>query len=69
MASWHVAHITSVNRALGTFEVYCSKFGAKIQGKLSDIKSANFKLNDRVRVFIDEKPYMLHIKMILPSKR
>lgn len=66
--NWYVAHLTSLNKKTGSFEVYCSKFGKKVQGKLPELIYSNYMLYDKVRVFIDVLPYTLRIKMLIKSK-
>jgi len=67
--SWQVAHLTSLNKSNGAFEVYCSKYGKKIQGKLPDLINSPFMLYDRVRIFVEVLPYTLRIKMLTKVRK
>lgn len=67
-SSWQVAHITSINKRTGEFEVYCAMHGKAIRGRLAELINSQFALYDRVRVLIEVLPYTLRIKMVTKTK-
>lgn len=66
--SWQIAHITSLNKRTGDFEVYCAKYSKSIRGCLVDLINSRFFIHDRVRVLVEVLPYTLRVKMITKTK-